>query len=295
MIREEIKKQIFSVEFVISVLLLYMVFMLGNCIGVVPDKESVSVLEAVWNKLHNNWVSGAGSLAVLQMRSVWTDNSYLPIVAPVILGLPFISRYIEEVTTQNKRLMLIRAGVKKYYLSKVISGIITCMVIAACALALYDITLLCFFDGISVNDNNGLYDVVCQLLLGRSGEMSEIYLAIVKNNLYFIIYAVICGAFCFMITVISRDKYVTLGATVLISYVQRRLYDELLMMEFIDNNESAGIIADIVNPVFLRYAGQNGFYGDKEPVALIVAVCLIAAFYSLVYIYYKKQLDISEK
>lgn len=295
MIREEIKKQIFSVEFVISILLLYMVFMLGSCIGIIPGKESVSVIEAVWNKMHNNWAGGVESLAVLKMKSVWTDNSYLPIVAPVILGLPFISRYIEEVTTRNKRLMIIRAGIKKYYLSKVVSNIITCMMIAALALALYDITLLRFFDGISVNDNNGLYDVVCQLLLGRSGEMNEIYLAIVKSNMYFIIYAVISGAFCFMITVICRDKYITLGAAVLISYVQCRLQDEFRSIHFTENSERAEIIADILDPMFLHYAGKNGFYGDKEHIALFVAVCLIGVFYGIVYIYYKQQTDISEK
>lgn len=154
MIKLEIKKNIFSFMFVISVFLLYIVFMLGDSGNVLLGDVSTTILGAIWNKYHGNWQTCIDSSCFLRMYSMWTDNSYLPVLAPVLCGLPALINYFGETETGNKKFMLSRCSQQQYYIAKIIGNIISAVMIVLIAVSLYYISLLFFLTGLRFTMKN---------------------------------------------------------------------------------------------------------------------------------------------
>ena len=76
--------------------------------------------------------------------------------------------------------------------------------------------------------------------------------------------------------------------------MQSRIVEEFLRKYVIEGVAAAGTAADILNPVFLHFAGSSGFYQNREYVAVLVAVLFCAFNFFLTIYLSRKQLDISE-
>lgn len=295
MIKTEWKKTIFSIEFLIAVLLLYIVFLCGKGGQELTGEDTLSILRVLLGRLrHRQMVSEMEEWAVPHMLGIWWDNIYLPMVAPVIFGLPFISKYVEEVKSQNKRLILIRTGFSGYYRAKVVSVLLTGCLIAFFAVLLYDATLFLFFERISALDKEErelCYSLVSEHVTSYAG----VCLTVLKSNLHFMLYGMICEAEIFLLTVLSRDRYITLGTSILTTYIQCRLVQELSTKGFEEQNEFLQKLSQFFSPVFLGYAGRYGIYQNREWAAVLVAGGVIGFCFLMVFIYYKKQSDISER
>lgn len=291
MLETELKKNICSVSTVISIFLLYSIFLLGNSGEIFPGR-SMTIIQAIIMKLNGKWYSSIDSLAVLRILHIWNDNEYLPIVTPMILGIPFTSNYLEELVTHNKSFILVRTNLRDYYYMKILTQTITSVLISGGALTFYTITLIIFYDPLT--EGNEWFDIVCQLISRSNPTIQGIWFSIVKSDLYFILYAVLCGSFCFMVTILVRDQYLTLGTTIFLSYLQCRFITEWTRKYIEEGNILFGTLSDIFSPIFLCYAGKYGFYSDKESLAVIVAIVLIGLFYIIPYIYYQSNLDIAD-
>lgn len=298
MIRTEIKKNVVSIFFLISIILLYIMFLLGDSGQVLPGNSSTTIIGAIWNKLHGNWDSSIDSYYLVRMKSIWNDNAYLPILMPIICGLPSIINYMEEIAANNKKLILVRSSIRKYYMAKIISNMVSAAFIAVFAVVLYYITLFFFFDKLLITDD--FFSVVYFVVSGFYPEnvsdisMSPIYFSLIKGLVYFALYAIMNGSFCLMVTAFCRDKYATIGATIVFCYMQNRIVEELQRKFIVDGIKNAGTISDVLNPIFLYFAGNSGFYKNKELMAVFVA-CLIICFNYYVLIRFSvKQFDISE-
>lgn len=298
MVKMEIKKNVVNIFFLISIILLYIVFLLGDSGQVLPGNTSTTIIGAIWNKLHGNWEISSDSYYLVRMKRIWNDNAYLPILMPIICGLPSVINYMEEITANNKKLILVRSSVRKYYLAKIVSNMVSAALIALLAVSLYYITLIYFFDKLLITDDS--FSIVYFIISGIFPDdvsdisMSPIYLRLMKGILYFVLYAIINGSFCLMVTAFCRDKYVTIGATIFFCYMQIRIVEELQRKFVIDGIKNAGMISDIINPIFLYFAGNSGFYKNRELIA-VFAACLIIYFNYYVLIHFsKKQFDISE-
>lgn len=300
MLKAELKKSVGSVYFLISVLMLYAAFLLGDSGQVLPGGSSTVVAGAIWNKLHGNWQAGLGSSYLIRMDAMWTDNGYLPVLMPVICGLPCVLPYLDEVRAGNKRMILVRSSLKKYYAAKIAAVFICAVLTALLSVALYYVTLFIFYDGIPVSDD--LFRLVYTLFLhgdmvAESGDvsMAPVLAELLKGVLYFCIYAVINGLFCYFMAVCCRNGYVAFGGAVFISYMQRRIVDELLRKYILEGAELAGKIGNVLDPVFLHCAGVNGFYADKEALAVIVALGMILFFCFMIVFVSKRSIDIGER
>ena len=154
MIKLELKKNIINVYLVISILLLYFTFLFGDSGHVLLDDTSTTIIGAVWNKFHNNWKMCSDSSFLVRMNAMWSDNTYLPILMPVICGLPGAMIYLEEIRTGNKRLILCRCSLKNYYISKILSNIVSSIVISCVSIFLYYVTLIIFYDNVPISDDS---------------------------------------------------------------------------------------------------------------------------------------------
>lgn len=300
MIRLEIKKNIMSVYFVLSVLILYLIFMSGNSGYVLPDENAAtSIIGAIWNKLHGNWRMNSDSSYLVRMYHIWTDNRYLPVLMPIVCGLPCAMHYFEEIKTTNKRFMLVRCSKKEYFLSKITANLVCAVAVAVMAVGLYYVTLYCLFDKIPHSDDS--FATVFFVLTGmeieqaKEASMIALYVALLKGVVYFCLYAGICSSFCFMMAVWCRDKYIAFGGIIFVCYMQCRIAEELARKYVADGVLAAGPAADVISPNFLHYAGRSGFYENKEFLALGITFFLLLCFCFATVWLASRQLDVSER
>lgn len=299
MIKCELKKTMISIYFIISVFLLYMMFMLGDSGRVLPGNVTASVIGGIWNKLHKNWVISSDSSYLVRMYHMWSDNVYLPLLMPFITGLPAVMQYLEEIHSGNKRFLIHRCSRKEYYLSKIIANSVCAVSIAVMAIGLYYLTLLVFYDKIPISDPEFLFVnfAITGNYVEESNEISKYLLIceLLKNILYFCVYAVMSSSFCYFFAVWFRDKYVAFGGTIVFCYVLHRIHEGLDMLFFHKGVELAGNIADFLDPIYLYYAGRSGFYEKREWLAVTLAfLILIFNFYMAVRLS-KKTLDVCER
>lgn len=300
MVKLEIKKNIVSIYFLISVLLLYLIFMLGDSGHVLSDDRlTTTIIGAIWNKYHGNWKMGFDSSYLTRMYSMWTDNRYLPVLMPVICGLPGAMHYFEEINTTNKRLILARCSRKEYYLSKIAANLTCAVSVAVAVIFLYYITLFLLFDHVPLSDESFL--TIYFSISGKWVEQTEdismsiIYINLFKGILYFCLYAVISSSFCYMMAVWCRDKYIAFGGMIFLCYMLCRIQEELARKFVADGISAAGPISDIFNPNFLHFAGKSGFYENKEIPAVCLSIILPVFYYLIVFLISEHSLDVSER
>ena len=96
-------------------------------------------------------------------------------------------------------------------------------------------------------------------------------------------------------TVWRKDRYIAFGGTIFLCYAQRRIVEELARKYITEGITSAGTAADILNPIFLHFAGDSGFYQNKEGLAVLLAFLIILFNYFMMVCLSQKQLDASER
>lgn len=298
MIKLELKKNIINVYLIISILLLYFTFLFGDSGHVLLDDTSTTIIGAVWNKFHNNWKMCSDSSFLVRMNAMWSDNTYLPILMPVICGLPGSMIYLEEIRTGNKRLILCRCSLKNYYISKILSNIVSSIVISCVSIFLYYVTLIIFYDNIPISDDSFqiIYFVFSGNMIQNSKDISLfcIVCKLIKGIVYFCFYSVMCGSFCYFMAVCCKDKYTAFGGSIFLCYVQSRVVEELFRKYVTDGATIAGTAADILNPIFLHFAGNSGFYQNREILAVLLAFLFCIFNFGGGIFLSQKQLDISE-
>lgn len=300
MVTLEIKKNIRNFSFLLSVLLLYLVFLLGDSGAVLlGDNQHTTVIGAIWNKFHGNWQVCSDSSCLVRMYRLWTDNAYLPILMPFLCGLPGAMVYLDEIHTGNKKWILSRCSFRQYYSAKIVANAVSAVLVSAFAVVLYYATLLLFFDKLPISHEE--FPLIYSVLTGdwiEDVSAFSVYVicgALLKNLLYFFLYSVMSASICLWIAVWCREKYTVFGATVFMSYLPCRISEELVRKCMDKGNELFGDIADIIDPTFLHYAGKSGLYGDKEWLALGITASIIAFNYGLAVLLSRKYYDVSER
>lgn len=299
MIRLELKKNIVNIYLVISIFLLYLTFLFGGSGHVLLDDDtSTTIISAIWSKLHGNWKMCSDSSFLIRMNAMWSDNTYLPILMPVICGFPGMMIYLEEIRTGNKRFILSRGSLKSYYISKILSNIVCSIVISGVAIFLYYVTLIIFYDNVPISDDSFpiIYFIFSGDMIQNSRDISLALIAckLMKGIGYFFLYSVMCSSFCYFMAVWCKDQYMTFGGCIFLCYMQSRVVEELYRKFVLEGVRTAGIAADILNPIFLHFAGNSGFYQNREIVAVLVAVLFCVFNFYLMILFSQKQLDIGD-
>lgn len=300
MITLEIKKNIRNLSFLLSVLLLYLVFLLGDSGAILPgDNQHTTVMGAIWNKFHGNWQTCSASSCLVRMYRLWTDNTYLPVLLPFLCGLPGAMVYLDEIHTGNKKWILSRCSFRQYYTAKIVANAVSAVLVSALAVALYYVTLFLFFDKLPFSHAEfpSIYFVLTEEWIEDVSAFSAQVICgiLLKNLLYFLLYSLMSASMCLWIAVWCREKYTVFGVTVFLSYLPCRIYEELVRKCMDKGSEMFGNAADIINPTFLHYAGRSGLYEDKEWLALGLTALVIAVNYGIAVLLSKKYYDVSER
>ncbi|MCD7709587.1 MAG: hypothetical protein LUI02_06910 [Clostridiales bacterium] len=300
MIRTEIKRNICSVWFVVAIALMYALFMTGDSGKVLNDWTSTTVIAAIWEKLHGNWQQDLGETSsLIKMYDVWTDSRYLPVFAPIFCSLPAMLRCRDEAESGSKRYVLARGSQMRYYAAKFIGGIISAALVMLIATAAYDVTILISYDWFPPESEE--FQDAYYYFTGVATESAEdvswplLALNVARDRIYFCLYAAMGSALCFFFASAFRSRYTVFGSAILLCYVQDRVVDELATRS-IDTGKGWMLTASyVLEPEFLRQAGRFGFYGDKEPLVLIVAAAWILLFYGLAFYVMSRCTDVGER
>ncbi len=300
MIKLELKKNVKSRYFLISVVLLYIVFMLGDSGQVLNDGISkTTIIGAIWSKFHGNWNRGIDSSYLIRMNDIWIGNSYLPVLMPVICGLPGVGIYLEEMWTGNKRMMLVRCSNRQYHIAKIVANAAAAVGVCILSITLFYITLLLGYDNIPKSDE--MFPYIYMNFSGREVtsvreiSMLLVYRKLFKGVICFCLYAVINSSLCYLLAVWLRDKYIAFGGAIALLYVQTRIYEELTRKFLVEGDGVAQTLSSLINPCFLHTIGKYGFYQNRQCLALGVALALIGFHYAMAVYLAQKQFDITER
>lgn len=300
MIQSELKKNIISIYFVFSVFLLYVLFLMGDTGPFYADNSSVTIIGAIWGRLHGKWNISVASSFLVQMDGMWTGNPYLSVMMPLVCGLPGAMVYLEEIKTGNKKFLLARSSLRQYHVSKIVANLISSVLTSLFSISLFYVTLVFFFDRISPSQDFDIFQIVyvsfCGKLVEDVGGISYLLIVciLLKSILYFSLYSMVCASFCYCMAVWCKDKYIAFGSTIFLCYLQSRIEEEVARIYVTEGVAAAKIPADILDPVFLHYAGRSGFYQNKEALAVLLAILLVSLYCFMMIHLSKRQFDVSE-
>lgn len=296
MLKSELKKKLFNRYFFTAVILLFMMFLFGSIGPMFGENSEETVLSAVLAKLSGRWIHNQYSYRLFQLKSFWNANSYVPVLMPILVGLPGLGLFMEEIKTGNKRFVLARTTKRDYYLSKIVSSMFAAVLVALFAVLMYWIVILVFFDGYSTDDRE--FQLLYLMCGGQLPDdpmdiskydmslFNKAYVSALISLLKFLVYAAKCALFTQAVCALTKDSYLTLGITVFGTYLQQRISEALFHASM--EREIAGkqgfFGGYYTSPVFLMYADKDSpAFGNKLwlPALMIVGFIVL---WSLVFI-----------
>ena len=306
MLKSEIKKKTFTTYFWISVVLMLLMFLCSDAGRIFSGTESETVLSLLIAKSKGRWVRKFETYSFVLLQRFFTGNYYLPVVMPIICGLPGLGIYLEEIKSGNSRFLLSRTSRKKYYVGKLLSQALAAALAAFFAIVVYLVIVMLFFDKPRTSDFD--FSILYVTVKGKNipgypeitaadiKEMNIIYLYTLRSAVLFMFYAAKSSIFCLAVAALVKDSYLTVGFTVVLSYLQLRLSEAVGNSEIKKslNRQKFTRISDLISPDILGYVNQFGSL-EKRGWLYILITLLASAFWVLVYIAVnERQLDAAE-
>lgn len=302
MLKHELKKKLFTPYFFIAVFLLLLMFILGSAGKISGGDGSETFLSAIIIKFHGRWIDCIDSYSIFHLLGFWDGNEYTPILLPLIVGLPGLGVYLEEIKSGNKRFILDRTNKRRYYATKLISTMIAGVFVALLAVFAFWACLFIFFKSPSPDDPN--YPLLYIMLTGKQydydishdiSEFSPYYLTVLKSLLFYLLYVMKSALFMLAIAELVKDAYLTLGITSFASYLHLRISDSLseYSASLLQSGKSENKLYDIITPVFQKGVFRYGYFEDRWPQALLLTLFLMILWSGLFVLLCEKQSDVS--
>lgn len=190
LLRTELKKIIFSPQYIICVVVLFVLLMVGTV--------------GFWSqKLGDQTIS-----MIAHFFNAWDTFGHVCIVVPLLAAVPVTFLLHDELNSGYIHFSLIRAGKKKYILVKLIAGILSGMLMVLTAEVLFTVTLIVLTPGeINFWDQQNLLgeDSCFYLDLVRSGNG---YIAYIIWSLLAGLYGAVFSAMAVACSAVAKNKYV---------------------------------------------------------------------------------------
>ena len=290
-------KKVVSPYFILSVFLLYFIFLLGRGGMVYSKYREDSIIKLTLGMIRGSCPKTYQTVFESLVKAYWSTQDYLPVVLPALAGLPALMLYLEEVKSTNKKLMLIRSSRLKCQLSELLSTAVCAMMIASLAIMMFMITMRVVFPSDPTVTG---YAMVYNYYMKRFPEGSEtvpVYV-VLKSSLVqylrFMLYTVKCAFFLQALAVLTKSMQYSLGISFFFCYIQKRISEELVDYGFFHENQKAVKLSEIINAGFLKNAGIQGFYAERKLVAYLAEAGLIL-FWAFIYLWVNSRArDVSE-
>lgn len=224
----DIKKNIYSPKFLISIFLVFLLCLLSDAPSV-SARVPLSVLDEIVKMRREIWLEKGVKFSAPSIFFGFDYSIWYSVILPVIAAFPVIYNFSDEWFGDNYIMTLSRSGYKKYTIGKFLSAFITGFMTAILGLLLFGITVSLIFPSVNEFANaEQLY------LNGAYAEPAKAIAAKVINN------SLICGfyaVFAIFLCLIIKDKFFSLSVLMVINYFSMKLEIKFMNSEAFLNNE----------------------------------------------------------
>lgn len=224
----DIKKNIYSPKFLISIFLVFLLCLLSDAPSV-SARVPLSVLDEIVKMRREIWLEKGVRFSAPSVFFGFDYSIWYSVILPVIAAFPVIYNFSDEWFGDNYIMTLSRSGYKKYTIWKFLSAFITGFMTAILGLLLFGITVSLIFPSVNEFENaEQLY------LNGAYAEPAKAIAAKVINN------SLICGfyaVFAIFLCLIIKDKFFSLSVLMVINYFSMKLEIKFMNSEAFLNNE----------------------------------------------------------
>lgn len=224
----DIKKNIYSPKFLISIFLVFLLCLLSDAPSV-SARVPLSVLDEIVKMRREIWLEKGIRFSAPSVFFGFDYSIWYSVILPVIAAFPVIYNFSDEWFGDNYIMTLSRSGYKKYTIGKILSAFITGFMTAILGLLLFGITVSLIFP--SVNE----FANAEQLYLNVAYEepAKAIAAKVINNSLICGFYAV----FAIFLCLIIKDKFFSLSVLMVINYFSMKLEIKFMNSEAFLNNE----------------------------------------------------------
>ena len=224
----DIKKNIYSPKFLISIFLVFLLCLLSDAPSV-SARVPLSVLDEIVKMRREIWLEKGIRFSAPSVFFGFDYSIWYSVILPVIAAFPVIYNFSDEWFGDNYIMTLSRSGYKKYTIGKFLSAFITGFMTSILGLLLFGITVSLIFPSVNEFANaEQLY------LNGAYAEPAKAIAAKVINN------SLICGfyaVFAIFLCLIIKDKFFSLSVLMVINYFSMKLEIKFMNSEAFLNNE----------------------------------------------------------
>lgn len=224
----DIKKNIYSPKFLISIFLVFLLCLLSDAPSV-SARVPLSVLDEIVKMRREIWLEKGIRFSAPSVFFGFDYSIWYSVILPVIAAFPVIYNFSDEWFGDNYIMTLSRSGYKKYTIGKFLSAFITGFMTAILGLLLFGITVSLIFPSVNEFANaEQLY------LNGAYAEPAKAIAAKVINN------SLICGFYAvsaIFLCLIIKDKFFSLSVLMVINYFSMKLEIKFMNSEAFLNNE----------------------------------------------------------
>lgn len=224
----DIKKNIYSPKFLISIFLVFLLCLLSDAPSV-SARVPLSVLDEIVKMRREIWLEKGIRFSAPSVFFGFDYSIWYSVILPVIAAFPVIYNFSDEWFGDNYIMTLSRSGYKKYTIGKFLSAFITGFMTAILGLLLFGITVSLIFPSV-----NEFVNAEQLYLNGAYAEPAKAIASKVINN------SLICGfyaVFAIFLCLIIKDKFFSLSVLMVINYFSMKLEIKFMNSEAFLNNE----------------------------------------------------------
>lgn len=205
----DLKKNILSPNFIISVLLMALLCLLADA-PTVSAREPLSILDEIVKMRKEIWLEKGSEFSSISILYHFDNSIWFNIILPIIAAFTVVYHFSDEWFGDNYILTLYRSGYKKYTFAKFSSAFITGFLVALTGIFLFGLVVFGIFPSLrEFGDGTDWYfDSAYQT--GGSALIAKIL-----NHSF------VCGEYAFLslfVCLILKDKFFTLSIFMVVNY-----------------------------------------------------------------------------
>lgn len=270
----DLKKNIFSPNFIISILLMVLLCLLADA-PTVSARDPLSILDEIIKMRKEIWFDRGTDFSSSAISYRFDSSLWYNMVLPIIAAFPVVYNFSDEWFGDNYIMTLSRCGYKKYTFAKFSAAFITGFSVAVIGIAVFTIIV------------SGIFPSLDEFGEGASWYYDSAYesaryaiAAKVMNN------SLVCGMYAFLalfVCLILKDKFFTLSIFMVINYFSTKLDVKFMNSVSLSENKNRALRALFPNNQTLVYSIfpnelNISFYWYIAIVLFIYAVISLSSF-----------------
>lgn len=218
----DLKKSIFSPQFLISILLFLLLFLLSDAPSL-SVKNPMSVLDEIVRFRREKWIEGGTSFYSASILYHFDNSLWYSILLPVLSSISALYTFKSEWFSDSYIFSLSRSGYKKFTISKSVASFMTGTLSFLCGILIYAAIVCSIFPSIKDFGENAVSSFDLHMFIDK----------IINNALL----CGICGVSSLLFMLIIKDDFFTICLYVAIEYFSMKCEIKFMNSEkFVERN-----------------------------------------------------------